>query len=66
MQKYFRGTLGLSKDSPVGISDIQLRFEVDTDASDAQLATLLDAVAGGRDTVAALAGTPAAAAAPSR
>jgi uncharacterized OsmC-like protein len=37
----FRGTLGLAKDVPVGISDIRLRFEVDTDASDAQLATLL-------------------------
>ena len=37
----FRGTLGLAKDVPVGISDIRLRFDVDTDASDAQLATLL-------------------------
>jgi uncharacterized OsmC-like protein len=37
----FRGTLGLAKDSPVGISDIRLRFDVDTDASDEQLATLL-------------------------
>ena len=37
----FRGTLGLAKDVPVGITDIRLRFEVDTDASDAQLATLL-------------------------
>jgi uncharacterized OsmC-like protein len=37
----FRGTLGLAKDVPVGIGDIRLRFEVDTDASDEQLATLL-------------------------
>ena len=37
----FRGTLGLDKDVPVGITDIRLRFEVDSDASDAQLATLL-------------------------
>jgi uncharacterized OsmC-like protein len=37
----FRGTLGLAKDVPVGLSDIRLRFEVDTDASDEQLVTLL-------------------------
>ncbi len=37
----FRGTLGLAKDAPVGLTDIRLRYEVDTDASDAQLATLL-------------------------
>jgi uncharacterized OsmC-like protein len=37
----FRGTLGLAKDVPVGITDIRMRFEVDTDASDEQLATLL-------------------------
>jgi uncharacterized OsmC-like protein len=37
----FRGTLGLAKDVPVGITDIALSFEVDTDASDEQLATLL-------------------------
>lgn len=37
----FRGTLGLAKDVPVGITDIRLRFEVDTDASDEQLATLM-------------------------
>lgn len=37
----FRGTLGLAKDVPVGLSAIRLRFEVDTDASDEQLATLL-------------------------
>ena len=37
----FRGTLGLAKDVPVGITDIRLRFEIDTDAGDEQLATLL-------------------------
>ena len=37
----FRGTLGLAKDVPVGITEIRLRFEIDTDASDEQLATLL-------------------------
>jgi uncharacterized OsmC-like protein len=37
----FRGTLGLAKDVPVGLSDIRLRFEIDTEASDEQLATLL-------------------------
>ena len=37
----FRGTLGLAKDVPVGITEIRMRFEVDTDAPDEQLATLL-------------------------
>ena len=37
----FRGTLGLAKDVPVGITDIRMRFEIDTDAGDEQLATLL-------------------------
>jgi uncharacterized OsmC-like protein len=37
----FRGTLGLVKDVPVGITDIRLRLEIDTDAGDEQLATLL-------------------------
>ena len=36
----FRGTLGVAKDAPVGFSDIRLRFELDTDASGDQLATL--------------------------
>jgi len=40
----FRGTLGLAKDVPVGITDIRLRFEIDTDAGDEQLATLLKLV----------------------
>lgn len=37
----FRGTLGVSKEAPVGFRDIRLNFEVDTDATDEQLATLL-------------------------
>lgn len=37
----FRGTLGVSKDAPVGITDIRVRFEVDSPASDEQLSTLL-------------------------
>jgi uncharacterized OsmC-like protein len=37
----FRGTLGMAKDIPVGITDIRLRFEIDSPASDEQLATLL-------------------------
>ena len=37
----FRGTLGLAKDVPVGFRDIRLRFTLDTDAPEEQLATLL-------------------------
>jgi len=37
----FRGTLGLSKEVPVGFRDIRLQFTLDTDASEEQLATLL-------------------------
>lgn len=37
----FRGTLGLSKDVPVGFQNIRLNFTLDTDASQEQLATLL-------------------------
>jgi uncharacterized OsmC-like protein len=37
----FRGTLGVAKDAAVGITDIRLRFEIDSPASDEQLATLL-------------------------
>ena len=37
----FRGTLGVSKDVPVGFQRIRLRFELDTDASEEQRATLL-------------------------
>jgi uncharacterized OsmC-like protein len=37
----FRGTLGVSKEVPVGFQEIRLRFELDTDASADQLQTLL-------------------------
>src|SRR5437667_1087665 len=37
----FRGTLGVSKDVPVGFRRIQLQFDLNTDASEEQLATLL-------------------------
>ena len=37
----FRGTLAISKDVPVGFREIRLRFELDTDATEEQLATLL-------------------------
>jgi uncharacterized OsmC-like protein len=37
----FRGTLGVLKDVPVGFQRIRLRFELDTDASEDQLANLL-------------------------
>jgi uncharacterized OsmC-like protein len=37
----FRGTLGVSKETPVGFQDIRLRFSLDTDATDEQLETLL-------------------------
>jgi uncharacterized OsmC-like protein len=37
----FRGTLGVAKDAPVGFKAIRLRFELDTGASEDQLATLL-------------------------
>lgn len=37
----FRGTLGVSKEVPVGFQSIRLQFVLDTDASEEQLATLL-------------------------
>ncbi len=37
----FRGTLGVSKEAPVGFADIRLNFDVDTDAAPDQLDTLL-------------------------
>ena len=37
----FRGTLGLSKEVPVGFRDIRLKFTLDTDATEEQLATLM-------------------------
>ena len=37
----FRGTMAVSKEAPVGFTSIRLGFELDTDASDEQIATLL-------------------------
>jgi uncharacterized OsmC-like protein len=37
----FRGTLGVSKEVPVGFQNIRLRFDLDTDATKEQIATLL-------------------------
>ncbi|HET6546981.1 MAG TPA: OsmC family protein [Solirubrobacter sp.] len=37
----FRGTLGVEKLAPVGFAGIRLSFELETDADDEQLATLL-------------------------
>src|SRR5262249_6866502 len=37
----FRGTLGLSRDVPVGLQTIRLHFELDTDADPDQIANLL-------------------------
>lgn len=37
----FRGTLGVAKDAPVGFEAIRLRFEVDTDAPQEKIDTLL-------------------------
>jgi uncharacterized OsmC-like protein len=37
----FRGTLGVSKDVAVGFQRIRLHFDLDTDASEEQLATLM-------------------------
>jgi uncharacterized OsmC-like protein len=37
----FRGTLGVSKDTPVGFTAIRLAFDLDTDATPEQLETLL-------------------------
>lgn len=37
----FRGTLGVAREVPVGFSAIRLHFDLDTDATDPQLATLL-------------------------
>ncbi|MFO1364503.1 MAG: OsmC family protein [Burkholderiales bacterium] len=37
----FRGTLGVSKEAPVGFQNIRLQFLLDTDATEEQLATLL-------------------------
>lgn len=37
----FRGTLGVDRDTPVGFKSIRLQFDLDTDADDEQLDTLL-------------------------
>ena len=37
----FRGTLGVAKDVPVGFRAIRLRFDIDSDATEEQQATLL-------------------------
>ncbi len=37
----FRGTLGVSKEAPVGFRDIRLHFDLETDADAEKLATLL-------------------------
>src|SRR6478752_5365205 len=37
----FRGTLGVDRRAPVGFSDIRLKFELDTDAAQDQIDTLL-------------------------
>src|SRR5256714_8433533 len=37
----FRGTLAVSKKVPVGFQNIRLRFELDTNATEEQIATLL-------------------------
>jgi len=36
----FRGTLGVSKEAPVGFKQIRLRFRIDSDASPEQIASL--------------------------
>ena len=37
----FRGTLGVSREAPVGFQNIRLRIALDTDASEEQIATLI-------------------------
>jgi uncharacterized OsmC-like protein len=37
----FRGTLAVSKETPVGFQQIRLFFDLDTDASEEQIATLI-------------------------
>ena len=37
----FRGTLGVAKEAPVGFKNIRVHFDLDTDADDEQLDTLL-------------------------
>ena len=37
----FRGTLGVDREAPVGFREIRLSFDLDTDATDEQIATLV-------------------------
>jgi uncharacterized OsmC-like protein len=37
----FRGTLGVSKEVPVGFQNIRLRISIDSDASEDQVSTLI-------------------------
>ena len=37
----FRGTLGVAKDAPVGFKTIRLCFDLDTDSTEEEIATLL-------------------------
>jgi len=37
----FRGTLAVSKEAPVGFREIRLRFELDTDANEEEISTLI-------------------------
>jgi uncharacterized OsmC-like protein len=37
----FRGTLAVARDAPVGFTSVHLSFDLDTDASEEQIATLL-------------------------
>ena len=37
----FRGTLAVNKEAPVGFREIRLRFDLETDADETQLATLM-------------------------
>jgi uncharacterized OsmC-like protein len=37
----FRGTLGVDKEAPVGFREVRLRFELETEAGEDELATLL-------------------------
>lgn len=37
----FRGTLGVAKDAPVGFRDVRLHFDLDTAATEEQIATLI-------------------------
>ena len=38
----FRGTLGVAKDAPVGFREIRLRFDLETDAPEDQVAKLVE------------------------